>query len=236
MVETLNCTNINLKYGSKGADVTLLQTHLKTLGYYVKYNGYNLKIDGEYLTYTQWAVKNFQKDTGNSQTGEVDSKTCKSLNEKILAKNGITTTTATTKISTPATSITSVKNAYEIDTTKNVWKSNEANIHIQGLNFIISNVNRKRSFNDGDWKTIDLMEGQYDYIGKTQPREYSLDFYLKDDDYWQLHDELGKLQRQICKVASDIIGNGNYKIKVTVADDAPYEKKITLDLTESLGG
>ena len=34
MATVFDCTNINLRYGSKGALVTTLQTHLKNLGYY----------------------------------------------------------------------------------------------------------------------------------------------------------------------------------------------------------
>ena len=63
MVDTLDCTK-TLKKNSKGADVTKLQTGLQYVGYYLKYGNSSLKVDGSFLKYTDWAVKQFQKDNG----------------------------------------------------------------------------------------------------------------------------------------------------------------------------
>ena len=79
---TLNCEKIWLEKGSKGSQVTELQTMLKSLGYYTSVNGRTLKIDGDFGQYTDSAVRAFQKATGNVVDGKVGPVTCKSLNEK----------------------------------------------------------------------------------------------------------------------------------------------------------
>ena len=86
MVETFDCKTVNLKKGSKGAQVTLLQTHLKNLGYYTYSGGRYLKIDGDFGTETEKAVIKFQGATGHSKDGWFGEKTCKSLNEKVNAQ------------------------------------------------------------------------------------------------------------------------------------------------------
>ena len=91
MVELFDCNNTSLKQGSKGAKVTLLQNHLKTLGYYKEY-----KVDGDYGYYTKQEVAKFQKANGLSNDGWFGPKTCKVLNDKINAKNTVTNTVTTT--------------------------------------------------------------------------------------------------------------------------------------------
>lgn len=98
MVELFDCTKTSLNQGAKGAQVTLLQTHLKTLGYYTSVNGRTLKIDGDYGPYTFNAVWNFQKATGNTTDGYFGPQTCKSLNEKINAYNTANTTVKATDL------------------------------------------------------------------------------------------------------------------------------------------
>lgn len=74
---TLNCTNINLKRGSKGDTVKTVQTILKNKGYY------NGKIDGEYGPLTETAVKKYQKTTkGLLVDGIVGPVTCKHLQKQ----------------------------------------------------------------------------------------------------------------------------------------------------------
>lgn len=82
---TLDCTKINLKKGSKGETVKEIQKILQTKGYY-KY-----KIDGQYGTETEKAVKQLQKQQGNSQDGVFGPKTCKKYNESIAKKQETTT-------------------------------------------------------------------------------------------------------------------------------------------------
>lgn len=73
---TLNCTNINLKKGSKGDTVKELQTLLQKLSLY------NGKIDGDYGDLTVNAVKAFQKSQKTlAVDGVIGPVTCKKLNE-----------------------------------------------------------------------------------------------------------------------------------------------------------
>lgn len=78
---TLNCTNINLKKGSTGDKVKELQTKLQNKGYYTR------QIDGDYGTYTEQAVKNFQKANNLVVDGWVGPITC----NKLQNNNGIYT-------------------------------------------------------------------------------------------------------------------------------------------------
>lgn len=74
---TLNCTNINLKQGSKGAQVTELQQGLKKLGYYKP------SVDGNFGPVTHNAVRAFQRATGHSDDGVFGPKTCPDFNKKL---------------------------------------------------------------------------------------------------------------------------------------------------------
>ena len=83
---TLNCTNINLKRGSKGDTVKEVQTILQKLGYY---HGI---LDGEYGDLTEDSVKQFQKTIkGLAVDGVVGPVTCKHLQNT----NNSTTNTST---------------------------------------------------------------------------------------------------------------------------------------------
>ncbi len=59
----------SIVYGMQGQQVTEIQQRLKDLGYYTG------KVSGNYLDGTFAAVKRFQKDYGQEQTGEVDEST-----------------------------------------------------------------------------------------------------------------------------------------------------------------
>ena len=80
----MNCTNINLKKGSKGTQVSLLQTNLKTLKLY------DGKIDGDFGSYTLEAVKNFQRKNKLLVDGVFGPISCKKLNS-IMNPGGIYT-------------------------------------------------------------------------------------------------------------------------------------------------
>lgn len=62
-----------LKFGSKGAEVTKLQTQLKQMGYY------SYSVTGYYGSITKAAVKKFQAEKGISTTGTVGPQTTKAL-------------------------------------------------------------------------------------------------------------------------------------------------------------
>lgn len=317
VVETFDCNNTNLKLGDKGEKVTLLQTHLKTLGYYVSYNGHTLQVDGSFGTYTQWAVKQFQKATGHSQDGWFGPKTCKSLNEKItgvvtaeatsqvvvqvfdcpninlsegstqkdlvtklqneLKKLGYYTrqvdgdfgpyTTAaviafqkakgltqdgvfgpaTCKTLGAVTTVNAVQKALEttsnsapsdpfaVDTSKNVFSSDESNLSIDGLYFIVSGVTFTNSFRACSWKRIDLMSGgQYMYQTNPVPREYSVEVVLTKVQYDSLKNELYKMLHRKCKVASPLLDSGTYTVEISVAYQNVRSRKLTLKLVEVL--
>ena len=91
--------------GSKNkAMIKKIQRALKKNGYYLKYKGHHLKVDGKYNIYTFRSVKQFQKAKGLKVTGKVDEKTAiklkifkkktkpkkKSINAKILFEDNET--------------------------------------------------------------------------------------------------------------------------------------------------
>ena len=71
----MNCDKINLKKGSSGDLVKELQTIL------TKNKFYDGKIDGDFGTYTETSVKNFQKKYNLKQDGIFGPVSCKKLNE-----------------------------------------------------------------------------------------------------------------------------------------------------------
>lgn len=241
MVDTFDCTNIEIKEGDVGAEVTLLQTHLKALGYYTYYNGSYLKIDGIFGTYTAWALKKFQKDTGHSQDAVFGPKTCPDLNKKILAKYGITATDTVTPstggtastTSTGTANTTSAKSKYAINTGKNVFRASESNINIAGLYFIASKLKRTNELRTPDWKTIQLMDGSdYDYLGEENCLQYQFEVLLDTKDYNTIRGELEKLGYQPRQVATTLFPSGVYTVKVAPDDNNVGEVKLTVDLKE----
>ena len=79
-IKTFDCPNITLKRGHKGDNVKLLQTMLKTLGYYTR------QIDGDFGMYTEQAVKAFQTKTSHTADGVFGPKTCPDLNKQYTNK------------------------------------------------------------------------------------------------------------------------------------------------------
>jgi peptidoglycan hydrolase-like protein with peptidoglycan-binding domain len=76
----------NLARGSKGEPVKTAQRMLKELGFYTwKSTTYKDGIDGDYGPSTENAVKQFQKENGLEETGIIDEKTRKLLDEKSQA-------------------------------------------------------------------------------------------------------------------------------------------------------
>lgn len=67
----MDCSKVNLKIGSKGAEVKELQRYLTYLRYY------DGLIDGVYGEYTKKAVQKMQKAYGNDPDGLFGPKTCK---------------------------------------------------------------------------------------------------------------------------------------------------------------
>jgi peptidoglycan hydrolase-like protein with peptidoglycan-binding domain len=82
-----DCSKINLSRGSKGGDVTKLQTILKARGYYTR------QIDGAFGKYTKKAVIRLQQAQGNSPDGVFGPKTCSKLQGTSTTSNNATGTT-----------------------------------------------------------------------------------------------------------------------------------------------
>lgn len=81
-----DCSKINLSQGSKGDDVTKLQTILKARGYYTR------QIDGDFGQYTKKAVIRLQQAQGNSPDGVFGPKTCNKLQGTSTTSNSATGT------------------------------------------------------------------------------------------------------------------------------------------------
>jgi len=81
-----DCSKINLSQGSKGDDVTKLQTILKARGYYTR------QIDGDFGKYTKKAVIRLQQAQGNSPDGVFGPKTCSKLQGTSTTSNAATGT------------------------------------------------------------------------------------------------------------------------------------------------
>ena len=77
---TINCTKINLKKGSKGANVTKLQSYLKTRGWYTR------QIDGDFGKYTEEGVKKFQTFYKLAVDGIFGPVSCKKLHDILNTK------------------------------------------------------------------------------------------------------------------------------------------------------
>ena len=240
MVETFDCKKTSLKRGAKGAQVTLLQTHLKTLGYYVKIDGYSLKVDGDYGKYTEKAVKAFQKATGNVQDGWFGEQTCKSLNAKIGVDTAKTTSTPSSGGSGKGTSSESVPaevvkpvDPYAPEPVGLLFR--DSNIHIDGMGLIVSNITFTTNWKAPSWKRIDLMNGgQYRYLGNVVPREYTAECIIKKSTLDGLSNEFYKMLHRECKVVTDLFPSGTYTVDISVAYQNVRTRKITFKFTECI--
>ena len=242
MVETLDCSNPNgLKRGAKGEEVTLLQKHLKKLGYYVKIDGFTLVVDGDYGVYTEKAVTAFQKATGNKQDGWFGPETCKSLNAKIGvdAAKATSTTSSTSSKGTSSGSVPAkvVKpvDPYKVDVKKNVFRSDTSNLSIDGIYLIVSNVTFTTEWKAPSWKRIDLMNGgQYKYLGNVAPREFSVDCIMTKSEFNKLSNEFYKMLHRECKVVTDLFPSGTYTLDISLAYQNVRTRKVTIKFTECI--
>ncbi len=240
MVETFDCEKTSLKRGAKGAQVTLLQTHLKTLGYYVKAGNSTLKVDGDFGKYTEQAVKAFQKATGHTQDGWFGPKTCKSLNAKInqdAEKKQESSSGSSSSASTTVTAaVVQPVDPYKADKKKNVWKTQQCNLSVDGINLIVSNITFTNSWKAPSWKRIDLMNGgQYRYLSNVAPREYSVDCIMTKKEFDQLSDEFYKMMYRACRVRTrGLFPGANYTVDISVAYQNVNTRKVTLKFTECI--
>lgn len=240
MVETFDCTKFEkekdwLVKGSKGADVKLLQTHLKSLGYYTTYNGHTLKIDGDFGKHTYNAVVAFQRAIGGLQPdGKFGQATCKKLNQKLLPNNTTTTTSTKTSANTPVNTTSKANiSPYAPNPKNNVIPETLQNISVDGIYLVASSVTRTNAVHGGNWKSIELMNGKnFIYQGRPSPREYSVDCYFNNTRYGKIFTELDKMTLRVCQVVTKLFPSGKYVISVSVADDNRTSKKVTLKFME----
>ena len=238
MVEGFDCSSINLKKGSKGSLVSLLQKHLKNLGYYTYYNGHYLKIDGDFQKYTCLAVKSFQKATGHSQDGVFGPLTCKSLNEKIGAYTPSTTSSSGSGSGSGSSTTTSTatnKATQQAHIIQNVYTAQQSNLHIAGVHLIASTVTPTNHFKKGQWKTAEMTDDTYyPYKGHSVLREYSVECYLSHSQFKKLEYDLNLISDKKCSVSGDtMITPGDYLVNITVAEEKLMEKKLTIKLIET---
>lgn len=222
---TLDCKNINLKKGDKGTQVETLQKMLKELGYYTR------QVDGDFGDYTDKALKQFQTDTKHDPDGVLGSKTCPDLNKAYSNK----TTTKKTPTANNKLLTTKLNKEIIIDAKKyNFMRASDANCTIEGIHFIISQVDDTNSFKTKKWKRIDLMGDKvHKYQSHRQPLQYKLTTYLTDKEYKQVKNALILLQdKPSCKIVYDSIESGNYDLEITRAWYKTKTWKLTIDITE----
>ena len=95
----MDCNNTNLKRGSKGTLVKELQSLLTTKKLYTG------RIDGDFGSYTENALKNYQKQNGLKVDGIFGPVTCRKI-------NGVTTTAVGDNTSKTITATTTQTNTY----------------------------------------------------------------------------------------------------------------------------
>ena len=232
-VDLFDCSKTDLKRGSKDtAGVKKLQTMLKALGYYTR------QIDGEFGTYTENAVKKFQRDTKHSDDGWFGEKTCKDLNiqyqKKTGAKASTTNTTANNKkVTTTATK--KVSTDIIIDAKKyNFLNASEANCTIEGIHFMVTDITDTTSFRVEAWKSIELMGNKFHkYRAHIQPLQYTLTTIISDKEYQKVKKALILIQQKpSCKIVYHNIESGNYYVGITRSHYKINTWKLTFNITE----
>ncbi len=236
---TLDCTDIKLERGSRGAQVIELQNSLQKIGYYLKApdDGAALKVDGKYEKYTVLAVKAFQKDSGTlAQDGWVGPYTCKKINEKLA------TIKDTKKTEKKASNNTQAKNSTGtqiiIDAKKyNIIPASQANITVEGIHFRAETVAEKDTFGrETQWKPVNMMDNQI-YFTEEHSIEPSIEvtFDLHFDQYKKMMNGLKLIQnKHQCKVLTELFDSGHYFIEFTKTYDKVDLFKVTMKLMKSV--
>lgn len=218
-----DCSKTNLKQNQANDEemVKLLQTHLKSLGYYTKVNGKELKIDGKYETYTAQAVEKYQRVAGGLQIdGWFGEATCKKFNKTIGATKylGPKATESTT------TTTTTVKE----DTVKKInvddyqfLPPKEGNFEINGLRFWSTSVSATNQFYMDDWQNLEMMDRRnFTYMGHPVPVEVDVECILRTDDYKKVFPYL------------DAVGTGPHEIRGEGISGGLYVFSVNLELVQ----
>ena len=235
---------MKLANGSKGDQVTILQTMLKELGYYTNAadDGKYLKIDGDFGDYTEQAVRAFQKANPNlAVDGWVGEVTCGKINQRYLEKKGITTTTTT---ATQATTTEDKKKSRQ-NTQQQIQKAIDKyniysalntryNLDLNGLRLITTTVTPNTPFRKGQWERTQLMDGTWDVYPKLDAQlKYTIETTVRADQYEKIYPALEKLQCNIINVKGFDINPGDYTMSVTAVSYVKTSHvKVTMELIE----
>jgi len=236
---------MKLANGSKGDQVTILQTMLKELGYYTNAadDGKYLKIDGDFGGYTEQAVRAFQKANPNlAVDGWVGEVTCGKVNARYLEKKGISTTTTTTTQTVTTEdykksrlqSQTIIYRRMRANWKKYLHHYTKPNIDVNGLQLVANTVTPNTPFRKGQWDRTQMMNGSWDVYPKLDAQlKYTVEVTLLVEDYNLLYPELEVLQSYIINVKGIDITPGDYTMSVTgVSYVKTSHVKITFELIE----
>lgn len=214
--------------------VRLLQTHLKTLGYYTSVGGVELKIDGDYGQYTIAAVKAFQKATGHNDDGVFGPATCPDLNKAINATKTLEASKAET---TKKTEEVNKEIVIEADKYQFLPPGFKGNFHIDNVHFVSSAVEPTRRHTRGNWQTMELMNnGLYTYEGHSQPLEFDVTCYIRYNDYRTVKPALDLMYLKPCSVNGSGLTTGTYVVSYNIVHEYRHWWKLTFHLLQYLQG
>ncbi len=226
-----DCPHTDLKKDQPNdkAQVEKLQNGLKQLGYYTSVGKTTLKVDGVYGQYTAEAVAAFQRSVGESPDGWFGPKTCVWFNQKL----GWADAPAQAKTTTV------IKKAEEIviDAEKvNFLDRKKCNFIIDGVFLISSSVEDTRSVENGDWQVLEMMgDKTYTYMGHTQPREYDVTVYLREEDWQKVRQAFILMTKKVCDVQGFGLTGGKYVITWTFSAENKVWRKVVFHLIQYRG-
>lgn len=226
-----DCPNTSLKKDqSNNVDlVKKLQNGLQSIGYYKGY-----KVDGSYGQYTAEAVAAFQRANSLSPDGWFGPKTCVVFNSKLgwADAKSTKTDTKTTVTKKKATEIV-------IDAAKANYidKDNpHINFTVDGVYFIATDISPSRTFEGGDWQTMELMgDKTYTYIGHSQPREYDVTVKLHMEDLDIVNTALQQMTKKVCEVTGKTIVSGKYVMNISTGFGTGDWRTISFHLLQYRG-
>lgn len=219
VVTGFDCSKTNLKQNQTNDEemVKLLQTHLKSLGYYTKVNGKELKIDGKYETYTAQAVEKYQRVAGGLQIdGWFGEATCKKFNKTI----GATKYLAPKATETTQTTTTTKKE----DTVKKInvddyqfLPPNEGNLTIGGLRFWSTSVSGVSQFYYDEWQNMEMMDRRnFTYMGHPTPVEFDAECILRGGEYQKVFQYFDAVGTGPIEVSGTMVSKGTYVFSMNV--------------------
>ena len=124
-------------------------------------------------------------------------------------------------------------NPWAIDTKKNVFSVEEANVIIQGINIVATSITPNTGFPNGNWNSLKMTDGSnYTYKTSRELRKYTIETFMRHEEYDQLKSEFYKMGEQVCEVYSPIIAATYFTVHVDMALESVEERKVTFTLTQ----